>query len=122
VPDRQCQRAKAYEAVTNHSVPHPSDTPHHLLSLMCVQVAAAVVLRHGWTWRPEGCTAGVPALSGRPVTLTELQQHCRTAGLASFKLPRLVAALQDLPRNSSGKVLKAGVRELLLASQPRSAL
>ncbi len=58
-------------------------------------VAAAVVLRPGHTAAPE--------------TLIE---HCRNA-LAGFKKPRVVHFLDDLPRNTSGKILKRELRRCL---------
>ncbi|GBF96919.1 hypothetical protein Rsub_08999 [Raphidocelis subcapitata] len=93
--------------------------PHSRLGEM---VAAAVVLRPGWAWREElgGSTATNAAAGGRRlVTPAELQQHCRAAGLTAFKLPRRVAVLAELPRNSSGKVVKPAVKQALLT---RSAL
>lgn len=87
------------------------------------------MLRPGWAWRGETAGDGEPgsgSSSGSAGTASAalLQEHCRgAAGLTPFKLPRRVAALRELPRNSSGKVLKAAVRELLLAARPpRSAL
>ncbi|KAL4436917.1 hypothetical protein ABPG75_004056 [Micractinium tetrahymenae] len=71
-------------------------------------VAAAVVLRPSWRWAGERC-----------------QQHCRAAGLAGFKLPRVflhcdVASAAAapaasgrvvLPVNSTGKVVKHLLRQ-----------
>jgi acyl-coenzyme A synthetase/AMP-(fatty) acid ligase len=41
----------------------------------------------------------------RPVTSGELIAHCRTR-LTAFKVPREIKVVADLPRNTSGKVLK----------------
>ncbi|KAI8465260.1 MAG: hypothetical protein J3K34DRAFT_525487 [Monoraphidium minutum] len=80
-------------------------------------VAAAVVLRPGWSWRGEGAAGGPRGLGAR-----QLQDYCRAAGLTPYKLPRRLAPLPELPRNSSGKVVKPAVRELLLGAAARSAL
>ncbi|QKJ18318.1 long-chain-fatty-acid--CoA ligase [Microbacterium hominis] len=61
------------------------------------EVVAAVVLR-------EGATLDADAV----------RDHCRSH-LAAYKVPRRVVALDDLPRSLIGKVLRARVREQLLA-------
>ncbi len=61
------------------------------------EVVAAVVLR-------DGCTLDSDAL----------RDHCRER-VAAYKVPRRVVALDDLPRSLIGKVLRARVREQLLA-------
>ena len=42
--------------------------------------------------------------------------QARVAALARHKRPRAWVALPDLPRNAQGKVVRAKVREALLAS------
>jgi len=44
------------------------------------------------------------------VTEAELTDHCRQR-LASFKLPRSVLFIDELPRNALGKVLKRELRQ-----------
>jgi acyl-coenzyme A synthetase/AMP-(fatty) acid ligase len=56
------------------------------------------------------------------VTGAQLQEHCRSAGLTPFKLPRHLVTLPELPRNSSGKVIKLQLRKLLVGAQPQSSL
>ena len=48
--------------------------------------------------------------AGARATETELVEHCR-AQLASYKRPRSVDFIAELPRNPSGKVLKRELRE-----------
>jgi len=50
-----------------------------------------------------------------PVTEQELQQFCRTSGLANFKRPRRVIFVDALPRSPVGKLL----RRLLVAGEYR---
>jgi non-ribosomal peptide synthetase component E (peptide arylation enzyme) len=57
------------------------------------------------------------------VCLAELQRHCRERGLAGFKLPRAAwASPAALPTNSSGKVVKAQARDILMAALAASPL
>ncbi|HEV2759288.1 MAG TPA: AMP-binding protein [Acidimicrobiales bacterium] len=72
--------------------------PHPVLG---EDVAAAVVVRS-------------------PTTERELQDLVR-ARLAEHKVPHRVVLVDRLPRNSSGKVVKADVRALVAASQPDPA-
>jgi acyl-CoA synthetase (AMP-forming)/AMP-acid ligase II len=57
-----------------------------------------------------GC-AFVVARSGATVTEAEIVAFCRER-LANFKVPRSVRMVAALPRNASGKVLKAELRDL----------
>ncbi|GGF55997.1 4-chlorobenzoate--CoA ligase [Azorhizobium oxalatiphilum] len=41
-----------------------------------------------------------------PVTAEELDQHCRTSGLANFKRPRRFVFVQDIPKSPVGKLLR----------------
>jgi len=135
---RSWRRARALTADQPLSLTPPNLTDD--------QVAAAVVLRAGWTWQGEtsssssssssssaaaaaentapasAAAAAASASGGSSLTLAQLQEHCRAAGLTAYKLPRRVAAVQELPRNSGGKVVKPTVQNMLLTSQPRSAL
>jgi acyl-CoA synthetase (AMP-forming)/AMP-acid ligase II len=53
------------------------------------------------------CAAVVPSQDCElPLTLARVRQHCTRQGLASYKCPRRLYLLKELPRNSSGKVLK----------------
>ncbi|WP_020669872.1 benzoate-CoA ligase family protein [Amycolatopsis nigrescens] len=59
--------------------------------------------------KPVACVVGVP---GRIVDTLELTEFCR-AGLASFKRPRAVVQLAELPKTASGKIRRNVVRELV---------
>jgi fatty-acyl-CoA synthase/long-chain acyl-CoA synthetase len=52
----------------------------------------------------------VPRDPSAPPTLDDLTEFCRTR-LASYKRPRRVEILDELPRNAGGKVLKRALRE-----------
>jgi acyl-activating enzyme 14 len=92
------------------------------------QVAAAVVLRDGWHWQEAGDglqqqqQQQQQGLQQQVVDVAVLQQHCRAAGLSAYKLPRVIVQLQGLPLNSSGKVVKAAVREQMLQQQQQQEL
>jgi fatty-acyl-CoA synthase len=52
----------------------------------------------------------VIAKKGETVTPEDIMEHCR-ANLASFKRPRSVYFVDELPRNPMGKILKKQLRE-----------
>ena len=62
----------------------------------------------------EAVTAAVVVRDGQSVTPQELIDFCR-ARLASFKTPKRVIVVDNLPRNASGKLLKRELRESLSA-------
>jgi acyl-activating enzyme 14 len=98
------------------------------------QVAAAVVLQPGWEWEQPGLM--LPAQQDATqqqglvqqqqghhgaVSAAVLQQHCRASLLSAYKLPRVLVYAQQLPCNSSGKVVKALLKQQvqqLLAAGP----
>jgi acyl-CoA synthetase (AMP-forming)/AMP-acid ligase II len=63
----------------------------------------------------ERCCAVVVARGDGGPTLEDLIVHCRAQGLAVYKIPERLVIAHDLPRNSSGKVLKRDVTESVLA-------
>ncbi|WP_395308934.1 acyl-CoA ligase FadD12 [Mycobacterium sp. AMU20-3851] len=58
------------------------------------RLAAFVVLRDG----------------GNPVTVDDLKQHVRD-NLANYKVPREITILDELPRNSTGKILRRDLQD-----------
>jgi len=61
--------------------------------------------------RGERCCAVVVPRRGRPApTLAELASWCDEAGLAKLKHPEQLELVDVLPRNETGKVLKAALR------------
>jgi benzoate-CoA ligase family protein len=56
--------------------------------------------------KPVACVVPV---KGRPVDADELVQHCRE-GLASFKRPRRVLVLDELPKTATGKIQRVVIR------------
>ena len=69
---------------------------------------AAVVAAPDETYGEAVVAYVVPAPAGAP-SADELIAHCRTQ-MASYKKPRTVVFVDDLPRNAVGKVLKAELR------------
>lgn len=57
----------------------------------------------------ELAKAYVVVRQGVELDLAELERHCR-ARLAAYKVPRLFALVDDLPRTSSGKVMRRRLR------------
>lgn len=70
---------------------------------------AAVVGVHDEKWG-ERIIAVVVLAPGGTLTLQDIDLHCRQH-LASFKVPRELKIVQELPRNPSGKVLKRILRD-----------
>lgn len=59
------------------------------------------------------CAVVVPR-AGATVTLDDLIQHCRHAGLTTYKWPEAVVVVDALPRSGLGKVAKADLRRAIL--------
>lgn len=60
----------------------------------------------------ERIVAMITPVNGREVTLESARAHCQRH-LARYKLPREVVILDEIPRNSAGKVNKIALRQLL---------
>jgi fatty-acyl-CoA synthase len=60
-------------------------------------------------WGETGCAA-VVARYGSVVTMEKITSFCATR-LARFKIPRYLVLLEQLPRNSTGKINKLLVRQ-----------
>ncbi len=78
---------------------------------------AAVVGMPVPTWG-ERVAAAVVERPGSPIDRVDVLAHCR-ANLAGYKCPRELVAVDQLPRNPMGKVLKVELVELLARSRPR---
>ncbi len=63
----------------------------------------------------ERCCAVVVCASGAKVTLDELGEFAKAAGLARQKVPEQLELADVLPRNASGKVVKHELRAAVLA-------
>ncbi len=50
-----------------------------------------------------------------PVSISSILLHCRQ-NLAGYKVPQRVIVLEEMPRNTSGKVVRATLRKLTAAS------
>lgn len=61
------------------------------------------------TWGEEPRAVVIPK-KGETVTEEEIMEYCR-ANLASFKRPRTVVFVDELPRNPMGKLIKKDIRE-----------
>lgn len=54
----------------------------------------------------------------KPLALSDVRSFCSKRGLAGFKQPRAIFIINELPRNSSGKVLKYQLVERFRKPQP----
>lgn len=76
-------------------------------------VAAAVVLtQSGLNQR------GVDSCDNHNLYVDEklLQEHCRSVGLPRFMVPRVLVCLDQLPTNSTGKVIKPKVKDMVVSA------
>ena len=86
----------------------PWEVEAFLMSPPAIDVAAVVGL-------PDARLSEVPVAfvqlaPGRALTEHEVTEHCR-ARVASFKIPRHVFVVDELPMTASGKVQKACLRD-----------
>ena len=58
----------------------------------------------------ENVVAFVTLAPGAEVTAVELQKYCRDH-LAAYKCPKFIEFLEQLPKNSTGKIMKRTLRE-----------
>jgi long-chain acyl-CoA synthetase len=79
-------------------------------------VAEAAVIGKKDPSRGEVVTAFVVLKEGQPATAEELKETCRSQGLASFKVPREIVFMPELPHSPTGKVLKRVLAEKAAAS------
>jgi acyl-CoA synthetase (AMP-forming)/AMP-acid ligase II len=66
----------------------------------------------------EAVKAFVVLLEGRQISETEIIEFCKKS-LASYKKPRSVEFINELPRNPQGKILKKVLREKYWANRER---
>ncbi len=65
-------------------------------------------------WGERVCVAVVP--SGPPPTLDELKPWAKNR-IASYKVPRDIRVVTELPRNAMGKVTKPEIREMFTGEE-----
>ncbi|WP_454741911.1 class I adenylate-forming enzyme family protein [Cupriavidus necator] len=85
--------------------------PAELESVLCEHpaVAMAAVVGAADPLKGELAKAFVVLAQGQSVSEQELLEFCRTR-LAAYKVPRLVAFVDDLPKTGSGKILRRALR------------
>ncbi|TQC45197.1 hypothetical protein EEB14_32930 [Rhodococcus sp. WS4] len=99
--------------ITGGSNVYPREVEEVLLTHPAVSEVAVVGLPDP-AWGESIC-AVVVTVQDATVSKEELVEYCRDH-LASFKKPREVVFVAELPKNATGKVLKRGLRDL----DPRS--
>lgn len=57
------------------------------------------------------CVCAAIVFEAEPIEINSLRSFCGRKGLAGFKQPRLIFAVQSLPKNASGKVLKRVLKQ-----------
>jgi acyl-CoA synthetase (AMP-forming)/AMP-acid ligase II len=97
---------------------HAADVEAVLHEHPAVVEAAVVGIPH--TVLGEDVAAVVVLMPGATLAPGELEDHCRER-LADYKVPRRIEVSDTLPRNATGKVLKAQVRDSLVGTTSGSA-
>ncbi|MFC4000511.1 benzoate-CoA ligase family protein [Prauserella oleivorans] len=93
----------------------PSEVEERILEHPDVAEAVVVAVPDGdGLDKPIACVVPVP---GRHVDADALIQWCRD-GLASFKRPRAVVELDELPKTATGKIRRNILRDLVAAREP----
>ncbi|WP_410581733.1 benzoate-CoA ligase family protein [Amycolatopsis sp. lyj-108] len=88
----------------------PAEVEDRLLKHPAVaEVAVVAAFDADGIEKPVACVVGVP---GHRLDADELIEFCR-AGLASFKRPRSVVELGELPKTATGKIRRNVIRELV---------
>jgi acyl-CoA synthetase (AMP-forming)/AMP-acid ligase II len=86
----------------------PEEVENVLYAHPCVEEAAVIAVASvEWGQEPK---AVVVLKKGTKATPEELMEFCRQK-LSSFKRPRYVCFVNELPRTSTGKILKRTLRE-----------
>jgi acyl-CoA synthetase (AMP-forming)/AMP-acid ligase II len=67
----------------------------------------------------EAVMACVSLVDGGTLTLEELQEHCRAAGLASYKKPLSLDVVDEIPKTAVGKLFRRALREPYWEGQER---
>jgi acyl-CoA synthetase (AMP-forming)/AMP-acid ligase II len=67
----------------------------------------------------EAVKACVSLREGASLTLAELQEHCRQAGLASYKKPLSLDVVDEIPKTAVGKLFRRALREPYWSGQER---
>lgn len=71
------------------------------------EVAVVGVYHPKWV---EAVTAVIKLKAGQTVTEDEMMAHCK-AKLSSFKIPKKIIFVDELPKTPTGKILKRNMRE-----------
>lgn len=95
---------------------YPTEVENAILTLVGVR-EAAVVGAPDDEWG-EAVTAVVVVRPGHTVTVEDVLQACR-ANLASYKAPKAVHFVDDLPKSGVGKILRREVRQGFWAGRDR---
>jgi fatty-acyl-CoA synthase len=91
---------------------YSAEVENAIASHPAVREVAVVGVPHD-VWGETPAAAIVAVNPGAPPTAEEIIAHCR-ARMASYKKPTVVAIFDELPHNTSGKVLKPAVRRLII--------
>jgi non-ribosomal peptide synthetase component E (peptide arylation enzyme) len=69
----------------------------------------------------RACAVVVTASGAEPITFDEMKRHLVDAGLITRKLPEQLEIVDALPRNPSGKIVKAQLQKQFSSSRGTAA-
>ncbi len=90
---------------------YPAEVERVIAQLDAVAMVAVAAAKHELKARFR--KAFVVLKTGAACSAEEILRHCK-AHLASYKVPSAVAFVADLPRNSTGKILRRALAESIL--------
>lgn len=94
---------------------YPAELEEALATHPAVMMSAVASVRDDE--KGELAKAFVVLRAGATCDAAELAAHCR-GRLAAYKVPRAFAFVDDLPKTSTGKILRRALREALIAPAP----
>lgn len=95
----------------------PSEIESVLVGMDGVRAVAVVGIEHP-TW---GQLVAAALVTDRPIDVELVTAYCRQRGLSDYKRPRVVMCLDELPKNSLGKIEKTRLVDLLSHAAPAAA-
>jgi long-chain acyl-CoA synthetase len=87
--------------------------PAELERVLCMHPAVALAAVAGVPYEAKGelAKAYVMLKAGSTIGRQELIDHCR-AHLAAYKVPRAVQFVEDVPKTSTGKIMRRSLRDI----------
>ncbi|MDJ0949148.1 MAG: class I adenylate-forming enzyme family protein [Alphaproteobacteria bacterium] len=86
--------------------------PIEVENVLLMHPAVAEVAAFGWPHPRQGEVTAAAVVMKSAISFDELFRHCQQH-LAAYKVPKMILAVQEMPKNPMGKIVKAQLKELL---------